>query len=228
MTVAQLTDIAIRAMLSAPNGRGDSEARPAPVALQGAPAQMPPQEPLRLPLGPASSHAFSAETRHFFAAWQAWRGDALLPRRSQVDLVSICKLMSQLSVLEVGGPDRAVFRLAGTEVESQFGMRLTGRSFIKLAQPDQQARRGELVWRLVAQPCAVVSRFVFDRRSGRHDEAEIAAAPVLPDQAGAPVQIFAVLSRLPRQYWGVVDPVFHNSSRNLQFLDIGAGLPARL
>ncbi|HEX6957972.1 MAG TPA: PAS domain-containing protein [Ferrovibrio sp.] len=181
---------------------------------------------------PAAPGGFTAESEKFLAAWHGWRGPAphtaLLPRRAQVDLVSICRLMPQLAVLEVRGPDKAVFRLAGTEIESQFGAPLTGCNAVKLAPPEQQLQRGRRLWQMVQQPCAAVLRLTVEHLSGRHDDVEIAAAPVLPDEAGAPVQVFAVLSRLPRQRWGESDPITRNMTRNLRFLDIGAGLPAKI
>lgn len=196
------------------------------------------------------TEVLSAESQKFFAAWRAWRGTRLLPRRQDVQLTAIARLMPQLAVLEVHGPDRAIFRLAGTEIEQHFGARLTGRNFIKLAHNDAKgadatgsdAERladqappsvsvGERLWRQVSQPCAAVMRQDLEYRSGRREAVEIAAAPVLPDIEGAPVQVFAVIGRLSRTVAGPAvargDAVIRNYGSNLRFLDIGAGIPAK-
>ena len=59
--------------------------------------------------------------------------------------------------------------------------------------------------------------------------AAIVAAPVLPDSADAPAQVFAVVSRLTRPAPRLQqnDTMLRNFGRNLRFLDIGAGIPAK-
>ena len=219
-----LNDDYIRALLStAPGSYTAAGARSDAVTLlpvdaeHTAPAQM-----------SDFSGAMSPDSQKFFTAWKSWRGDRILPRRAQVQLTSIARLMPQLVVLEVRGPDRATFRLAGDDIERAFGLRLTGRSFIRMADETQQARRGELLWRQVSQPCAVIMQQEREYRSGRREVVEIASAPVLPDTDGMPVQVFAVVSPLSRQVPPREnDVVTRNIGRNLRFLDIGAGIPAR-
>lgn len=178
---------------------------------------------------PDTTDGLSAESQKFLAAWRSWRGTQLLPHRHQVQLTSIARLMPQLMVLEVRGPDRATFRLAGTDIEELLGARLTGRSFITMAETAQQKRRGEILWLQVSQPCAAIVCQEVEFRSGRRASIEIAAAPVLPDAEGQPVQIFAVASQLPqpvtRPRSGERDIVVRNFGRNLRFVDIGAGVP---
>ena len=180
------------------------------------------------PQMPDFSGGMSPDSQKFFAAWKSWRGDQILPRRAQVQLTTIARLMPQLVVLEVRGPDRATFRLAGDDIERAFGARLTGRSFIKMAEEAHQARRGELLWRQVSQPCAIIMQQEREYRSGRRDIVEIASAPVLPDTDGMPVQVFAVVSPLSRHVAAPDnDVIIRNIGRNLRFLDIGAGIPSR-
>lgn len=215
------TDDHIRALLSsAPASPGSGRPRDAATTLAAGPEQS-------VPL-PESPDGMSADSQKFFAAWKSWRGNQVLPRRAQVQLTTIARLMPQLVVLEVRGPDRATFRLAGDDIERAFGARLTGRSFIRMAEETHQARRGELLWRQVSQPCAVIMQQDREYRSGRREIVEIVSAPVLPDVDGAPVQVFAVVSRLSRLVTAPAgDVVVRNFGRNLRFLDIGAGIPAR-
>lgn len=219
-----LNDDYIRALLStapasytAAGGRRDAVTVLPIEAQHAVPSQMP-----EVPDG------MSPDSQKFFTAWKSWRGDRILPRRAQVQLTSIARLMPRLVVLEVRGPDRATFRLAGDDIERAFGLRLTGRSFIKMAEEADQARRGELLWRQVSQPCAVVLQQILEYRSGRRELVEIASAPVLPDADGMPLQVFAVVSPLSRQVTArEKDAVIRNIGRKLRFLDIGAGIPAQ-
>src|SRR3546814_3234720 len=93
--------------------------------------------------------------------------------RADMDLVSISRLMPRLAVIDVKAPDNALFRLAGTEIEHHFGERLTGRSYISMVPAERQQRRGELLWRIATQPCAVVQHVACDWRSGRHGVMEV-------------------------------------------------------
>jgi hypothetical protein len=191
-------------------------------------------EPLRL-LNPAiaasepdaiGGEPCSPESLHFLEAWHHWRGDRLVPLRRDVELLSICKLMPQFLVLEVNGPDRATIRLAGTEVERQFGSTLTKRNLIALTDRPYQPQRGQRLWQMVNQPCAALLHLAIDRQSGQRNEVELAIAPVLPDDHRAACQLFIAVSRLPHWQWGsAADPVAHSLGRNLRFLDIGGGIP---
>jgi len=217
------SDAHIRALLSA----APDAARPGrlPDAVTMLSTGQPQSAPLPLPDG---SGGMSPDSQKFFAAWKSWRGDQILPRRAQVQLTTIARLMPQLVVLEVRGPDRATFRLAGDDIERAFGARLTGRSFIKMAEEAHQARRGELLWRQVSQPCVAILQQEREYRSGRREIVEIVSAPVLPDAEGAPMQVFAVVSPLSRHVTTPEnDTVIRNFGRNLRFLDIGAGIPAQ-
>lgn len=217
MSARLFSDDHIRAILSVAPQRGRDAA---PVALSS---------DIRPAARPDADAGLSGESQKFLAAWRSWRGTQLLPHRHQVQLTSIARLMPQLAVLEIRSPDRAIFRLAGTEIEAQFGARLTGRSYIALAEPAEQKRRGDLLWLQVSQPCAAIVYQEFEFRSGRREIIEIASAPVLPDTDGQPVQIFAVASRLPRYVEPAPgkerDMVVRNFGRNLRFVDVGAGVP---
>lgn len=168
----------------------------------------------------------SADSRKLYEAWQNWRGDRLLPRRGEMDLVSISRLMPRLAVIDVKAPDSALFRLAGTEIEYHFGERLTGRSYIRMVPADLQPRRGELLWRIATQPCAVMQHVACDWQSGRHGVVEVFGVPVLPDRDGGPVQMLGVISRLPPVVWDAKDRITTLRSVTMRFIDIGAGVPA--
>jgi len=176
-------------------------------------------------LRPQIDAMLSADSRRLFDAWRQWRGNRLLPRRRDMDLVSISRLMPRLAVIDVQGPEQASFRLAGTEIEEKYGRRLTGRSYIKMVPAEQQRRRGELLWRMATQPCAGLQYAAYDWQSGERRELELFGLPMLPDRDGEPVQVLAVVNHLPSRRWGAVDNVVGINCRSLHFIDIGAGIP---
>jgi hypothetical protein len=175
----------------------------------------------------------SGDSRHLLAAWKRWRGanshnTGLLPRRRDMDLVSIARLMPRLVLLDVFSPQRVIFRLAGTEIESIAGMRLTGRDHILMAQPDQRASRSRLLWGAATQPCgALAFHIVTHPDNGRLHQIETFVLPILPDDAGAPIQLIGLAAGLPVLEAGshVTRPLeFAGATQH--FLDLGGGIPA--
>jgi hypothetical protein len=190
---------------------------------------MPPGQPLLAGSAPPEE-ILTADSRALFAVWQRWRGDRLLPRRADVDLAPLGRLMPRLALLEARAATDIVFRLAGTELERLYGRRLTGESYVTMVPPDEQASRGDLLWRIAQQPCSCVQHAVFRWQSGQRSTLEIFGLPILPDRDGGPLQFIAVVSHLTPQDWkapgwGEVDPVVAMDSKTLRFIDIGAGLP---
>ncbi len=170
----------------------------------------------------------SADSRHLLSAWQSWRGERLLPYRRDMDLVSIARLMPRLVLLDAFGPQRMIFRLAGTEIETITGLRMMGRDHIALAQPDQRASRSRLLWGAATQPCGALAFHPFQHPdSGRPHQVETFVLPVLPDDPAAPMQLIGLAAHLPMLETGshVTRPLeFAGASQH--FLDLGAGIPA--
>jgi len=175
----------------------------------------------------------SDDSRKLLAAWKSWRGagtakERMLPHRRDMDLVSIARLMPKLVLLEVFGPQRMVFRLAGSEIEAVAGMRLMGRDHIATAQPDQRAARSRLLWNAATQPCGALAFHAFTHPdTGRLHQIESFMLPILPDDAGAPMQMIGLATNLPALEQGshVTRPLEYAGATQ-HFIDIGAGIPA--
>jgi hypothetical protein len=169
----------------------------------------------------------SDDSKQLLTAWKAWRGDRLLPHRRDMDLVSIARLMPKLVLLEIVSPERMVFRLAGTEIEAAVGIRLMGRDYIALAQPEHRSLRAKVLWAAAGQPCGVVVFQTFPHPgTGRPHQSENFALPILPNDADAPIQLICVASRLPALEAGIRVPLPLNRTETMhQFIDIGGGLP---
>ncbi|MFN4164632.1 MAG: PAS domain-containing protein [Ferrovibrio sp.] len=167
----------------------------------------------------------SDDSRLFLTAWNHWRGDRLLPRRADMDITMIARLMPRVVLLEISGPERMIFRLAGGEVEQYLGQRLQGRDYVAMAESSRQERRARLMWHVVNQPCAAVNVYRASDPDGTSRLIQFCGAPVLADEPGAPVQLLAVASNLRRLGWGESGVPYDPNAAGLCLIDIGAGGP---
>jgi hypothetical protein len=71
-------------------------------------------------------------TQILYDWWQNRRGERAMPARAELDPVELKSILPDLVLIDVrpvpgGGPGHAfAYRLAGTEIDSRFGIRLTG------------------------------------------------------------------------------------------------------
>ena len=79
--------------------------------------------------------------RDFVQAWVRCRGDAVAPRRGDIELGEIARHLHWLSVLEVRSADEMVFRLVGTAINNTRGRELTGTNLRDLSRPQDWPRR---------------------------------------------------------------------------------------
>lgn len=190
--------------------------------------QQPPEASLGQTRPSDAEVLLSDDSRQLLTAWNAWRGDRLLPYRRDMDLVSIARLMPKLVLLEAFSPQRMVFRLAGTEIETITGLRLMGRDLIALAAPEDRALRSRLLWGAATQPCGALAFHSFPHPdSGRQHQIESFVLPILPDDSAAPIQLIGVASRLPVLEFGShLTLPLERAGSTQHFIDIGAGIPA--
>jgi hypothetical protein len=89
----------------------------------------------------------------FVDAWLRWRGDALVPSRSQLDLAEIKRELAMVSLLEVRSPDDVRVRVAGSGLSPFKGFDLTGMNLADLTpKADWPVRRYRLQC-IVGHPC---------------------------------------------------------------------------
>lgn len=189
-----------------------------------------PRKPATTDSGPSQPrHAgddsvLSAESRQLIAAWHAWRGANRIPRRGDMDLVSIARLMPQLVLLELFSSDRAVFRLVGNDIEQLAGLRLMGRDYLQLVPADQRSSRGLLLLQATRHPFGLVVFYTMRLADGSRRDMQACLLPLLANDADAPPQLLGVVSNLPAIRYGES----HNlqlTDMRLHLLDLGAGVP---
>ena len=83
--------------------------------------------------------------RELFEYWNLRRGERLAPERSEIEPGAIRKILGDSFVLEMGGVNNPVFRLAGTRLCALFARELKGESFTRLWDRTGQTAMRELV-----------------------------------------------------------------------------------
>ncbi|MCJ9427649.1 PAS domain-containing protein [Kordiimonas marina] len=166
------------------------------------------------------------QIRDFFDAWHRWRGEALVPKRSQIKPGEIPHLMSGCMLLDMYGLDRIVFRYAGSLLQDFYGVDFTGKNYYELTAPADRDMRARRLLNVAEQPAAAVWT------TPAIDTVDFvgASVPVLPDDLGQPLIVMQVMVHLrdlhhvrPSTIAQRHDTV--HLSQKFRYLDIGAGLP---
>lgn len=166
----------------------------------------------------------------FARLWHGWRGDRLLPRRADIELDALRRMLPLVVMIEYRSPDEAIVRVAGSRLRDFLGYELTGANYIDLAPVEDRAVRSYRCWAVATRPCG--SRLVYDHRleSGRVAQSEVVSLPLDADQAGSPRMTLANIAPLTPRDPNSEGPAGTQIevATTFAFLDIGAGVPDRV
>jgi hypothetical protein len=95
--------------------------------------------------------------RELFEYWNLRRGERLAPERSEIEPGAIRKILGDTFVLEMGGINNPMFRLAGTRLCALFARELKGESFTRLWERTGQTAMRELVSVVLDEKVGVVA-----------------------------------------------------------------------
>ena len=168
------------------------------------------------------------EARALFAAWQNWRGDALMPSRDDMVLSDITALMPYLTLLEIRSPDEFIVRLAGTAILEATGFELTGTNYLDLAAPELRPLRSARVWRQAQQPCGSLMHNRHGPGGGFDRWVEVLSLPMRAANSEGPIQFLGVTAMIDPGLLLLGDFVSEVAKVADRFtsIDIGAGVPA--
>lgn len=160
------------------------------------------------------------------AAWTRWRGDKLLPARSDMNLSDIKDLLPLITLQEWVSRYDVRFKVVGTMVRDLLGYELTGANYIDIAPPEHREIRAERIEILVSRPCGTLFTYTHRMPSGLLVQAETLSFPIDPDQPGKPRMILTHTA-------ATGDLTAHPPGRDAPlavmedhwFIDIGAGAP---
>lgn len=169
----------------------------------------------------------SEQSRTLLSAWQDWRGDHLLPRRSAMDMPRIAPLLPHIVILEIDAPDRPMIRLAGTAIGRALGMELTGRNYLDLTEPEIRPLRKARIWRQLQAPCGSLLRNRHMVAGDRVIELEVLTLPVRPDSDDRPPQLLSVITPVSPGVLTMDEAKLQIAkvADDFRYIDIGAGVP---
>ena len=165
-------------------------------------------------------------------AWCEAAGDRLLPRRSQLTPRMLKDVLNSLFILEYLSPETIRFRLVGGRLtELLGGVQLTGQNNIDLVPPAQRPVRIARYLACANFPCGMHFAQPATLTTGLQVRIEHLILPILPDEAGDPLQFVGAAEELDAvEVWPGVSladqqRTYRRVVDHVRFVDIGAGIP---
>lgn len=147
-----------------------------------------------------------AVTRELYAYWDRLRAGRSAPDRSDVDPGAIRALLGDVFLLELGGKDRHVVRLAGTRICTLLGHELKGRPFAECFAAEEWPGLFSLLDGVAATSDPAVAGIVGRTFDGRELELEMLVLP-LKHRGRTHARLLGSLACAEWPYWAGVDPL---------------------
>jgi len=147
-----------------------------------------------------------AATRALHAYWDRLRGGRSAPERGDLDPAAIRGLLGDVFLLELGGTDRYVVRLAGTRICALLGHELKGRSFLQPFLPEDWPDLYRLLDGVAAAAMPAVAGVVGETDDGRRLDLELLLLP-LKHRGRTHSRLVGTLAALDMPYWAGLMPL---------------------
>lgn len=164
--------------------------------------------------------------RRFFDAWLRWRGDRMVPLRSDVRPEDLAAALSSLGVLEVEAMDKIIMRVSSSIARDRTGRDSRGGNLIEMTRPEDRAMRMKRLWQMVTTPCGALAETRMTLKSGLESVLHSLVLPVAAEP-DAPPRLLYVVS----EFTGTHEPGPDDRaggmplSHHYRLIDIGAGVP---
>ena len=132
-------------------------------------------------------------SREFFAYWDAKRGDARAPDRSEIEPGAVRELLGDIFVLSYDQGAGYPFRVAGTRVCALLGRDLKDASFSALFTPDSRREIEDLVSYVAEEMLAAIAGITATTDDGKTAHLELLLLP-FNNRAHAPISLTGVLA----------------------------------
>ncbi len=132
-------------------------------------------------------------SRAFFAYWDAKRGGARAPDRSEIEPGAVRELLGDIFVLSYDGTVGYPFRVAGTRVCALLGRDLKDKSFSALFAPESRREIEEIVAVVVEEMLAAVAGITAKSYDGSAAHLELLLLPFSP-RAHTPMSLTGSLA----------------------------------
>jgi hypothetical protein len=132
-------------------------------------------------------------SREFFAYWDAKRGDARAPDRSEIEPGAVRELLGDIFVLSYDNDAGYPFRVAGTRVCALLGRDLKDMSFSALFAPDSRREIEDVVNYVAEEMLPAIAGITARSDGGATAHLELLLLP-FNNRAHAPVSLTGVLA----------------------------------
>ena len=116
-------------------------------------------------------------SREFFAYWDAQRGDARAPERSEIEPSAVRELLGDIFVLSYDNDAGYPFRVAGTRVCALLGRDLKDLSFSGLFAPESRREIEDVISYVAEEMLAAVAGITATSQDGRMAHLELLLLP---------------------------------------------------
>jgi len=132
-------------------------------------------------------------SREFFAYWDAKRGDARAPDRSEIEPGAVRELLGDIFVLSYDNDAGYPFRVAGTRVCALLGRDLKDKSFSALFTPDGRREIEDIISYVAEEMLAAIAGITATAEDGSTTHLELLLLP-FNNRAHAPISLTGLLA----------------------------------
>jgi hypothetical protein len=132
-------------------------------------------------------------SRAFFAYWDAKRGDARAPDRSEIEPGAVRELLGDIFVLSYDNEAGYPFRVAGTRVCALLGRDIKDHSFAALFGPESRREIEDIITYVAEETLAVVAGLTAISEGGSQAHLELLLLP-FNNRAHAPISMTGLLA----------------------------------
>ena len=137
--------------------------------------------------------------REFFAYWDAKRGGARAPERSDIEPGAVRELLGDIFVLSYDAMPGFPFRVAGTRVCALLGCDLKDRSFSALFEPASRREIEDIVTVVAEEMLAAVAGITATSQDGSAAHLELLLLP-FKARAHSPLSLTGLLAPFDNQH----------------------------
>ncbi len=162
-------------------------------------------------------------------AWDSWRGDDIIPLRSEVKLSDINNFLSHTMLFDMEVPDRIHCRYVGSVFHEIYGQDFTGQNYLDVTALKDRIVRAKRLFAAANQPCIAVWAVKGEQGRGGLPSATGVSMPVKPTDPDQPMQLMHVVVQLGKIVFSELASQEKRDNVQLSdrfsLIDIGAGVP---
>ena len=132
-------------------------------------------------------------SREFFAYWDAKRGDARAPDRSEIEPGAVRELLGDIFVLSYDAAAGYPFRVAGTRVCALLGRDLKDKSFSELFAPESRGEINDIISVVAEELLGAVAGIDATAKDGSLAHLELLLLP-FNNRAHTPISLTGLLA----------------------------------